>query len=86
MMNDYEVCTIWATTAEDHVRVAKARDASRGLAPQADSDGDARFEQWHERARAWCVHWREELMTPHVGSLCAPDVVPVDDSVARAEG
>ena len=26
-------------------------------------------------------YWREELMTPHVGSLCAPAVAPLDDSV-----
>ena len=33
MMNDYEVCTVWATTAEDHVRAAKARDLARGRGP-----------------------------------------------------
>jgi hypothetical protein len=80
MMHDYEVCTIWATTAEAHVRAAKARDEARGLARGSGVDPDPRFEVWHARAREWCVHWREELMTPHAGTLLAPDVVPVDDS------
>ena len=35
LMNDYEVCTIWATSAEDHVRAGKARDVARGLARSA---------------------------------------------------
>jgi hypothetical protein len=83
MMNDYEVCTIWATTADAHVRAARARDLARGLARGAEGDADPRFEAWHARARQWCVHWREELMTPHVGTLCAPDVIPVDDSAQR---
>jgi hypothetical protein len=83
-MNDYEVCTIWATTPEAHVRASKARDVARGLAERTDVDGDDRFERWHDHTREWCVHWREELMTPHVGSLCAPDVAPVDDSVGGA--
>jgi hypothetical protein len=82
MMNDYEVCTIWATTAEAHVRAAKARDVARGLARRTGSAGDPRFEEWHARARTWSVRWREELMTPHVGTLCAPAEAPLDDSVA----
>jgi hypothetical protein len=87
MMNDYEVCTIWATTAEAHVRAAKARDEARALAHASGVEPDPRFEAWHARAREWCVHWREELMTPHVGTLCAPDVIPLDDSaVPQAEG
>ncbi len=80
MMNDYEVCTIWATTADAHVRAAKARDVARGLATRSSSDGDPRFDEWHARARTWCLRWREELMTPHVGTLCAPAVAPLDDS------
>ena len=52
MMNDYEVCTIWATNAEDHVRAAKARDVARGLATESRrAAGDPRFEAWHD-ARA----------------------------------
>jgi hypothetical protein len=81
MMNDYEVCTVWATSAEAHVRAAKARDIARGLARPSDGiEGDDRFEAWHARARTWCTRWREELMTPHVGTLCAPAVAPIDDS------
>ena len=38
MMNDYEVCTIWATTADAHVRAAKARDVARGLATRSSTD------------------------------------------------
>ena len=35
LMNDYEVCTIWATDADAHVRAGKARDVARGLATEA---------------------------------------------------
>jgi hypothetical protein len=81
MMNDYEVCTVWATDADSHVRAAKARDIARGLArPSEGVDGDDRFEAWHAHARTWCTRWREELMTPHVGTLCAPAEAPLDDS------
>ena len=80
LMNDYEVCTIWATDADDHVRAGKARDVARGLAAETDTPGDARFERWNERARSWAVRWREELMTPHLGTLCAPTQAPTDDS------
>ena len=69
--------------ADAHVRAAKARDVARGLATERSSTaGDPRFEEWHARARTWAVHWREELMTPHVGTLCAPAEAPLDDSVA----
>ncbi len=30
LMNDYEVCTIWATSPDGHVRAGKARDEARG--------------------------------------------------------
>ena len=60
---------------------AKARDIARGLArPSEGVDGDDRFEAWHAHARTWCTRWREELMTPHVGTLCAPAEAPLDDS------
>jgi hypothetical protein len=80
LMNDYEVCTIWATDADAHVRAGKARDVARGLAAETDTPGDPRFEAWHERARTWTVRWREELMTPHVGTLCGPKSAPLDES------
>jgi hypothetical protein len=83
MMNDFEVCTIWATTAEAHVRAAKARDVARGLARHGADEGDPRFEAWHDRARTWCVHWREELMTPHIGTLCGPRAAPLDESATQ---
>ena len=59
LMNDYEVCTIWATDADAHVRAGKARDVARGLAAETDTPGDARFEAWHQQARTWARHWRE---------------------------
>ena len=31
LMHDYEVCTVWATDAADHVRMGKAFDVARGL-------------------------------------------------------
>ena len=84
MMNDYEVCTTWATDAEAHVRMGKARDVARGLADaeQAGVAGDDRIEDWHRQARTWATRWREELMTPAPGTLCAPEEVPLDDSAS----
>jgi hypothetical protein len=84
MMHDTEVCTVWATEPEHHVRLARVRDASRGLLAPDSDDGlpetDPRIEAWHARARTWATRWREELMTPAPGTLCAPVEVPVDDS------
>jgi hypothetical protein len=84
LLNDYEVCTVWATEPEHHVRMAKARDVARGLVPArgARVDGDDRLEDWHRRARQFATKWREELMTPAPGTLCAPVDAPLDDSVA----
>lgn len=83
MMTDHEVCTVWATEPEHHVRMAKARDVARGVlgVQHAGVDGDDRIERWHARARTWATRWREELMTPAPGTLCAPLEVPTDDSV-----
>jgi hypothetical protein len=81
MFNDYEVCTVWATEPEHHVRLARARDVARGVA--RGTDGDGRIEAWHRQAREWATRWREELMTPAPGTLCGPDEAPLDDSVAE---
>ena len=83
MMHDTEVCTVWATEPEHHVRMAKARDVARGVlgAEAAGVEGDDRIERWHARARTWATRWREELMTPAPDTLCAPLDVPIDDSV-----
>lgn len=86
LFNDYEVCTVWATEPEHHVRLAKARDAARGVASPARPGpvaADERIEAWHRLARQWATRWREELMTPAVGTLCGPAAAPLDDS---AEG
>jgi hypothetical protein len=85
MMNDYEVCTTWATDAEAHVRMGKARDVARGLAnaEEAGVPGDDRIEAWHRQARTWTTKWREELMTPAPGTLCGPDEAPLDDSMVE---
>jgi hypothetical protein len=84
MMNDFEVCTTWATDPESHVRMGKARDVARGLSDVdvAGVPGDDRIESWHRQARTWTVHWREELMTPAPGTLCGPGEAPLDESVA----
>ena len=70
LMTDFEVCTVWATEPDHHVRVLAART------------GDDRVAAWHEHARQWTTRWREELMTPAAGTLLAPLDVPLDDSVA----
>ena len=85
LLNDYEVCTVWATEPEHHVRLAKARDVTRGVAPAADGGVAVvaaydRIEAWHRLARQWATRWREELMTPAVGTLCGPTAAPLDDS------
>jgi hypothetical protein len=88
MMNDYEVCTVWATDAESHVRMGKARDVARGLAnaEEAGVAGDDRIEDWHRRSRTWATRWREELMTPAPGTLCGPEEAPLDDSAREIPG
>jgi len=87
MMSDSEVCTVWATDAEQHVRLARARDIARGVASSTSGgvDGDPRIEAWHRRAREWATRWREELMTPAPGTLCGPDEAPIDDSVVTED-
>jgi hypothetical protein len=84
LLNDYEVCTVWATEPEHHVRMGKSRDVARGIATSsaAGVDGDERIEAWHRTAREFTTHWREELMTPAPGTLCGPREAPLDDSVA----
>jgi hypothetical protein len=85
-MSDTEVCTVWATEPEHHIRMARARDAARGLLRTGEPDdapvkADDRIEAWHDTARTWATRWREELMTPAPGTLLAPQEIPVDDSV-----
>ena len=83
LMHDYEVCTVWATNAVDHVRMGKAFDVARGLldADSADVAGDSRLVEWRRAAQQWTVQFREELMTPAPGTVCGPDEYETDDSV-----
>ena len=69
-MNDYEVCTIWATDRGGARARGEGPRRRAGPRPAIDAPtATPRFEAWHARARTWCVRWREELMTPHVGTL-----------------
>ena len=83
LMHDYEVCTVWATDAADHVRMGKAFDVARGLldAESAGVAGDSRLVEWRRGAQQWTDHFREELMTPAPGTLCGPAEYETDDSV-----
>jgi len=83
LMHDYEVCTVWATNANDHVRMGKAFDVARGLldADSAGVAGDSRLVEWRRGAQQWTAHFREELMTPAPGTVCGPDEYETDDSV-----
>jgi hypothetical protein len=83
LMHDYEVCTVWATSAADHVRMGKAFDVARGLldAESAGVAGDSRIVEWRRAAQQWTDHFREELMTPAPGTICGPDEYETDDSV-----
>ena len=83
MMNDYEVCTIWATDrrrARPRGQGARRRAGAWPGEPTRRRRPALRGVARTRRARGR-VHWREELMTPHVGTLCAPAVAPLDDSV-----
>jgi len=83
LMHDYEVCTVWATNAADHVRMGKAFDVARGLldAESAGVAGDLRLVEWRRGAQQWTDHFREELMTPAPGTICGPTEYETDDSV-----
>lgn len=65
LLGDTEVCTIWATTLEDHVELGKT---SRGPGPLDD-----RVAAWRTRSREWTTRWREELMVPCPGTPMGPD-------------
>jgi len=60
LLGDTEVCTLWATSLEDHVAMAR-RPTSRGVRPDRRDRGDARLPAWREQARAFTT-LREELM------------------------
>lgn len=63
VMTDTEVCTVWATTLEDHVAFGEATTAGT----------DDRVARWRDRARAFTTRWREELMIPCPGTPMGPD-------------
>jgi hypothetical protein len=83
MMHDTEVCTVWATDVDSHIRAGKAYDVARGLlsAEEAGVDGDQRLVDWLVAAREFTTRWREELMTPAPGTWCGPEDWELDDSV-----
>lgn len=88
LMHDYEVCTIWATTTADHVRMGKSYDVARGLVPAGKVggvEGDSRLVEWRRVAQQFTERWREELMTPAPGTLCGPADWETDDSVLEAK-
>jgi hypothetical protein len=66
VMNDTEVCTVWATTLEDHVALGRA-------ATGAGAPIDERVGAWRAQARTWTARWREELMVPCPGTPMGPD-------------
>jgi hypothetical protein len=60
LMTDVEVITIWGTDPAGHEALMRADDSA----------SDERVARWHEQARAaGRTRWREELMTPHPGTL-----------------
>lgn len=72
LMGDTEVCTLWATTLEDHVALGKAADVARGFGPIDGVDGDDRIVAWRRRAAALTTRRREELMIPCPGTPMGP--------------
>ena len=74
LMSDTEVVTIWASEIDRIVNLGRTYDACRGLDETVAADD--RVHQWRERARQFCTQWREELMTPCPGTICAPAEAP----------
>lgn len=72
LMGDTEVCTLWATTLEDHVALGKASDVARGFGPIDGVDGDERIVRWREAIPTMTTQWREELMIPCPGTPMGP--------------
>jgi len=70
LMNDTEVCTIWAGDNEGIVNLGRAYDAARGF--DTGVEGDDRIVKWRKLAREYCTQWREELMTPAPGTSVCP--------------
>ncbi|MBI2705558.1 MAG: hypothetical protein HYX32_09750 [Actinobacteria bacterium] len=70
LMTDTEVCTLWATTLEDHVRLGKAADTAWGF-DEADG-GDRRLVLWDDERAKLTTRWREELLVPCPGTLMGP--------------
>jgi hypothetical protein len=70
---DTEVCTLWCTTLEDHVALAKATDAARGFDHDVGSEPDRRFVRWDEERVRLTTCWREELLVPCPGTVLGPD-------------
>ncbi len=57
LLTDTEVCTIWATDLDAHLRLMRS--------------DDERIPAWRHRARSFTTRWREELMTPGRGTPLA---------------
>jgi len=70
LMSDSEVCTLWATSLEDHVRLGKAYDSAWGFCE--GEDGDRRLVLWDEERARRTTCWREELLVPCPGTLMGP--------------
>jgi hypothetical protein len=72
LMSDTEVCTLWATTLEDHVALGKAYDVAWGF-DEEDDVGDRRLVLWDEERARLTTNWREELLVPCPGTLMGPE-------------
>lgn len=71
LFGESETCTLWATSLDAHVELARATDAARGF-DSAGVRADARIPAWREQARALRAHWREEMLVPCPGSPLGP--------------
>ena len=74
LMSDSEVCTLWATTLEDHVALGKAYDRAWGF--DVGEEGDRRLVLWDEERARRTTDWRAD--DDDSGTLAVPGegVVP----------
>ncbi len=73
VLDDTEVCTLWATDLDAHVALGAATDVARGLAPADGVAIDDRLVSWRQQRRTWTTRWHEELMVPCPGTPLGPD-------------
>jgi hypothetical protein len=71
LLGESETCTLWATSLDAHIELARATDAARGF-HASDAQADDRIVAWREHARTLRDDWRQEMLIPCPGSPMGP--------------